>query len=176
MLEELIRRQDYPDISSDIQVLEAQRVRLTLLEEKIKEVLAMLRKLNTMVSVWIEREVARLHLFLSEQNISSNTLGRLVLDSVERSVDPLSKEVQVFKFLNHLYHSARDYERLSTESEIHNALRAVEQHSATLALMEQEQGQQKRPGPGVLSNPVSPPPRSSSLPPRSKSQISRIDV
>lgn len=49
MIEELIRRQDYPDLATDMQVLEAQRVRLTLLEEKIKEVLAMLRSLNAMV-------------------------------------------------------------------------------------------------------------------------------
>ena len=36
-------------MSSDIQVLEAERVRLSLLEEKIKEVLVMLRTLNGMV-------------------------------------------------------------------------------------------------------------------------------
>ena len=37
-----------------------------------------------------------IHLFL--QNISPKTLGRLVLDAVERSVDPLSNEIQVFKY------------------------------------------------------------------------------
>ena len=50
MLDEIIRRQeDFGDVSTDVQVLEAQRVRLTLLEEKIKEVLNMLRSLNSMV-------------------------------------------------------------------------------------------------------------------------------
>lgn len=49
LLEELIRRQEVADISSQFQVLEAERVRLTLLEEKIREVLAMLKSLNTMV-------------------------------------------------------------------------------------------------------------------------------
>ena len=54
----------------------------------------------------------------------------------ERSVDPLSGEIQVFQFLNHLYHSAREYERISAETMIHNALQAVEAHSATLAQIE----------------------------------------
>ena len=77
-----------------------------------------------------------IHLFL--QNISPKTLGRLVLDAVERSVDPLSNEIQVFKFLNNLYNSAREYERMSTESQIHFALREVEAHSKTLAKIEEQ--------------------------------------
>lgn len=118
LLEELLRKhEDYGDITTDLQVLEAERVRLSLLEEKIKEVLTMLRSLNSM-------------------DISPKTLGKLVLDAVERSVDPLDGEIQVFKFLNHLYHSARDYERMSTENMIHKALQAVEAHSQTLADIE----------------------------------------
>ena len=73
---------------------------------------------------------------LSFQNISPKTLGKLVLDAVERSVDSLTGEIQVFKFLNHLYHSARDYERMSAESMIHIALQAVEAHSQTLSQIE----------------------------------------
>ena len=65
-------------------------------------------------------------------------MGRLVLDAVERSVDPLTGEIQVFKFLNCLYHSARDYERLSTENMIHIALQAVEEHSLTLEKLEDD--------------------------------------
>ena len=57
---------------------------------------------------------------------------------MERSIEPLSDEIQVFKFLNHLYHSARDYERMSTENMIHTALQAVEAHSQTLAQIEAE--------------------------------------
>ena len=76
--------------------------------------------------------------FSFQQNISAKTLGRLVLDAVERSVDPLSNEIQVFKFLNNLYISARDYERMSTESQIHFALREVEAHSKTLAKIEEQ--------------------------------------
>ena len=53
-MDEIIRRHSHhdnvvEDLSTDVQVLEAQRVRLALLEEKIKEVLAMLRSLNSMV-------------------------------------------------------------------------------------------------------------------------------
>jgi flagellar motility protein MotE (MotC chaperone) len=84
LLEELLRkREDFGDISTDMQILEAERARLSLLEEKIKEVLVMLRALNS-------------------TNISPKTLGRLVLDAVERSVEPLTNEIQVFKFLNNL--------------------------------------------------------------------------
>ena len=61
-----------------------------------------------------------------------------MLDAVERSVDPLTNEIQVFKFLNNLYISARDYERISTESQIHFALREVEAHSKTLAKIEEQ--------------------------------------
>ena len=50
LLEELLRkREDFGDISSDMQILEAERARLSLLEEKIKEVLVMLRALNSTV-------------------------------------------------------------------------------------------------------------------------------
>jgi predicted nuclease with TOPRIM domain len=50
LLEELLRRrEDYGEVSNDLQVIEAERVRLSLLEEKIKEVLTMLRSLNSMV-------------------------------------------------------------------------------------------------------------------------------
>ena len=49
-MEELLRkREDFGDISSDMQILEAERARLSLLEEKIKEVLIMLRALNSTV-------------------------------------------------------------------------------------------------------------------------------
>ena len=59
------------------------------------------------------------------QKISQKTLGSLVLDAVERSVDPVTNEIQVFKFLNHLYHSTRDYERLAADSLLSRALQAV---------------------------------------------------
>ena len=61
-----------------------------------------------------------------------------MLDAVERSIDPLTDEIQVFKFLNNLYNSARDYERMSTESQIHFALREVEAYSKTLAKIEEQ--------------------------------------
>ena len=101
-------------------------------------------------------------------------MGQLVLDAVERSVDPLTGEIQVFKFLSHLYQSARDYERMTTESRIHTALRAVEAHSQTLSAIE------------AAALP-SPPKRSTSLPPQlrassstpseeKKKSVYRIDV
>ena len=79
LLDEIIRRHSQhdnvvEDLSSDVQVLEAQRVRLTLLEEKIKEVLGILRSLNSMVkpttTLWSTKNPASL------QDISSKTHGR----------------------------------------------------------------------------------------------------
>ena len=164
LLDEIIRRHSQhdnvvEDLSTDVQVLEAQRVRLTLLEEKIKEVLAMLRSLNSMVKYRESPPIIRISALNLKpfQNISSKTLGQLVLDAVERSVDPLTGEIQVFKFLSHLYQSARDYERMTTESRIHTALRAVEAHSHTLSAIE------------AAALP-SPPKRSTSLPPQLRAQ------
>ena len=75
-----------------------------------------------------------------------------MLDAVERSVDPLSNEIQVFKFLNNLYNSAREYERMSTESQIHFALREVEAHSKTLAKIEEQTIGLKRAGTRIQSH------------------------
>ncbi len=120
------------------------------------------------------------------QNISSKTLGQLVLDAVERSIDPLSGEIQVFRFLSHLYQSARDYERMTTENRIQSALRAVEAHSQTLSAIEEAQhAASSVSSPAAVPEPT-PPKRSTSLPPVLKvvaaasedggKQIYRIDV
>ena len=78
------------------------------------------------------------HMFLfCLQNISAKSLGSLVLDSIERSVDPLTKDIQVLRFLDNLLVSARDYERLLTENQIHSALRAVEVHTKTMQKIEE---------------------------------------
>ena len=108
------------------------------------------------------------------QNISSKTLGQLVLDAVERSVDPLTGEIQVFKFLSHLYTSARDYERMTTESRIHTALRAVEAHSHTLSAIEAA----ALPSPPKRSTSLPPQLRTASPPPeeKKKKSVYRIDV
>lgn len=141
LLDELLKRrhENYQlEIQNQAEIQAGNQVQLSLLEEKIKEVLTMLRSLNSMV---IQRQFSLWVCFLSLfnfQNISPKTLGKLVLDAVERSVDSLSGEIQVFKFLNHLYHSARDYERMSAESMIHIALQQVEAHSQTLNNIEVE--------------------------------------
>ena len=61
LLDEILRRQGdrAATSSTDLQVLEAQRVRLTLLEEKIKEVLNMLRTLNSMVRHFLTLTLTR---------------------------------------------------------------------------------------------------------------------
>merc|ERR1719193_895145 len=59
-------------------------------------------------------------------NISQKALGRLVLEAVEKSVDPIGGQVQVFKFLNNLYHTSREYERLAADHMLVQALEAVD--------------------------------------------------
>ena len=86
------------DLSRDIQ--------LSLIEEKIREVLAMLRSLNTM-------------------NISEEVLGRMVVESVEKAFDPVAGEVAIFRFLALLYRSTRDFERKAAESMLDKSLRIV---------------------------------------------------
>ena len=52
-------------------------------------------------------------------------MGKLVLDAVEKAYDEVKGEVQVFRFLNLLYHSTREYERKSADSLLSDALDAV---------------------------------------------------
>ena len=137
LLDELLKNRNQE--GRHLEDLEGERVQLSLLEEKIKEVLHMLRSLNSMVKLVFKMWTCDTFIWLQSlllQNISPKTLGKLVLDSVERSIDPITEEIQVFKFLNHLYHAARDYERISAENMIHSALQAVEAHSQTLAQIE----------------------------------------
>ena len=91
-------RSSQEDISRDVQ--------LSLIEEKIREVLAMLRSLNTM-------------------NISEEALGKMVVEAVEKAFDPAAGEVAVFRFLALLYRSTRDYERKAAESMLDKSLRNV---------------------------------------------------
>jgi len=100
------RREDYGDTSSYVQDLREERIRLGLIEEKIKEILSVLKSLNSM-------------------KISQEILGGLVLDAVEKAYDTTKGEVQVFKFLNLLYQSTRDYERQSADNLLSEALDAV---------------------------------------------------
>ena len=59
------------------------------------------------------------------QKVSNDILGKLVVDAVEKAYDEVKGEVQVFRFLNLLYHSTRDYERKSADSLLSDALDAV---------------------------------------------------
>ena len=59
------------------------------------------------------------------QKVSNDVLGKLVIDAVEKAYDDVKGEVQVFKFLNILYLSSRDYERQSADSLLTDALDAI---------------------------------------------------
>ena len=86
--------------------LSRERLRLSMIEEKIKEVLGMLRCLNTM-------------------SVPSQVVGRMVVEAVEKAWDPVSAQVQVFPFLAILYKSTRDWEEMEAESNLTSALLAV---------------------------------------------------
>jgi len=83
-----------------------ERIRLAIIEEKIKEILTVLKSLNSM-------------------KISNEILGTLVLEAVEKAYDDSKGEVQVFEFLNILYQSSREYERQSADNLLSEALGAV---------------------------------------------------
>jgi len=85
---------------------DAGSLQIPLVEEKIREVLAMLRSLNTM-------------------NISEEVLGKMVVEAVEQAYDPVAGEVAVFRFLAILYRSTRDYERKAANSMLEMAIEAV---------------------------------------------------
>merc|ERR1719483_261721 len=107
LLSELNRRkEDYGDSSSVVQNLREERIRLAQIEEKIKEILKVLKSLNSM-------------------KVSNDILGKLVLDAVEKAYDDVKGEVEVFRFLNILYQSTRDFERKSADSLLTDALDAV---------------------------------------------------
>ena len=84
----------------------SRNLQISMVEEKIREVLAMLRSLNTM-------------------NISEEVLGRMVVEAVEQAYDPVAGEVAVFRFLALLYRSTRDYERKTADSMLERAIKAV---------------------------------------------------
>jgi transcriptional regulator NrdR family protein len=100
------RREDFGDSSSVVHDLREERLRLSQIEEKIKEILQVLKSLNSM-------------------KVSNDVLGKLVLEAVEKAYDEVKGEVQVFRFLNILYHSTREYERKSADSLLTDALDAV---------------------------------------------------
>jgi len=100
------RREDYGDTSSQFQDMREERIRLAIIEEKIKEILTVLKSLNSM-------------------KISNEILGTLVLEAVEKAYDDSKGEVQVFEFLNILYQSSREYERQSADNLLSEALGAV---------------------------------------------------
>lgn len=81
---------------------------LSLIEQRIREVLAMLRSLNTI-------------------NIPESELGRLVLEAVEKAWNPVIGEVAVFKFLSLLYQSSREYEKKTADALLTEAIDAVKE-------------------------------------------------
>ena len=63
LLDEILKRRDADHQQREIQAVEqGERAQLSLLEEKVKEVLTMLRSLNSMVNIYI---ISNLHYFNS---------------------------------------------------------------------------------------------------------------
>ncbi|CAG0892233.1 unnamed protein product [Darwinula stevensoni] len=79
-------------LTTEIRQLDAERIRLLELEQRLRDVLHALRELDQM-------------------NVSRRALGRLIMAAVEQSVDPLTHECCPTRFLSHLHHSAQHFER-----------------------------------------------------------------
>jgi len=98
------------------------------------------------------------------QDLPHDVLGRLIVESVERSLDPSTGEVHVFRFLSALYRSARERERAAAEGGLRSALLAVERAEEGVERQRASSAEPPRRGPPT-------PTRSTSLPPKNSVDV-----
>merc|ERR550532_3401179 len=89
--------------------LRQERLRLSIIEQKIKEILSVIKSLNSM-------------------NIPQRRLGSLVVTAVEEAYDTSKAEVDVYRFLSILYESSREQERRAADNMLSDALLAVTEY------------------------------------------------
>uniref|UniRef100_A0A8C9QXK4 EF-hand and coiled-coil domain containing 1 n=1 Tax=Scleropages formosus TaxID=113540 RepID=A0A8C9QXK4_SCLFO len=83
-------------LHAELQMLETERVRLSLVEEKLMDVLQLLQQLRDL-------------------NVSRRSLGKILLSTLESCSDPQHGESHILEVLNALYHELTACELLSTE-------------------------------------------------------------
>ncbi|XP_064422481.1 EF-hand and coiled-coil domain-containing protein 1 [Latimeria chalumnae] len=81
-------------LQMELQMLETERVRLSLVEEKLMDVLQLLQQLRDL-------------------NISRRTLGKILLSTLESCTDPTHGKAHIFEVLDTLYHELAACEVLS---------------------------------------------------------------
>nr|XP_056717599.1 EF-hand and coiled-coil domain-containing protein 1 isoform X1 [Euleptes europaea] len=90
-------------LKMELQMLETERVRLSLVEEKLLDVLQLLQQLRDLV--WKE-----------ENNISKRALGKIVLSTLETCCDPQHGKPHIFEVLDTLYHELTACELIHSKS------------------------------------------------------------
>ena len=114
-----------PQISSSyVEDINQEKHRLAVIEQKIKEILTVLKSLNSMVRICVGRFWSYSYPG-SFQKISNKVLGSLVVNAVESAYNADRGEVDVVRFLHLLYESTRDYERNKADNLLTDALEAV---------------------------------------------------
>ena len=106
------------------QDLRQERLRLAVIEQKIKEILSVLKSLNSMVGSTELIKIIYEYLNIL-QKISQRRLGTMVVEAVEEAYNTLAGEVDVTKFLTILYAKSRDCERRAADSILSSALLAI---------------------------------------------------
>ncbi|MBN3297762.1 EFCC1 protein, partial [Amia calva] len=81
-------------LQMELQMLETERVRLSLVEEKLMDVLQLLQQLRDL-------------------NVSRRSLGKILLSTLESCSDPLHGKAHILEVLNALYHELAACELLS---------------------------------------------------------------
>ena len=111
------------------QDLRQERLRLAVIEQKIKEILSVLKSLNSMVGSTELIKIIYEYLNIL-QKISQRRMGSMVVAAVEEAYDSQKGEVDVYKFLTILYSKSRDHERRAADTILSDALLAItEDHS-----------------------------------------------
>ena len=112
--------------SSHMEDINQEKLRLAVIEQKIKEILIVLKSLNSMVRTFTSISMRIVLISCSFfQKISNKILGSLVVNAVESAYDSMRGEVDVVRFLHLLYESTRDYERNKADHLLSDALDAV---------------------------------------------------
>ncbi|KAK2718971.1 hypothetical protein QYM36_006101, partial [Artemia franciscana] len=106
LMDQLTRsEEDKQTLTKSLFEAEYEAERLRTIEDKLRSVLRTMAALHTM-------------------SLSRRSVGRIIIEAVERSVDPQTKECNIIKFLATLQQSSSEMERLGTESLINLALSA----------------------------------------------------
>ncbi|XP_015262922.1 PREDICTED: EF-hand and coiled-coil domain-containing protein 1 [Gekko japonicus] len=84
-------------LKMELQMLETERVRLSLVEEKLLDVLQLLQQLRDL-------------------NISKRALGKIILNTLESCCDPQHGKPHIFEVLDTLYHELTACELIHSKS------------------------------------------------------------